>query len=616
MEGHVLLLLDCCFAAQAARANKTRAIPPNVELLAASAMKVKTLRPGPLSFTTLLIKHIRAALDLTGFASISDIANALAHRGSGYTQTPIRFSGLDDSKSTVRLEPFDANPANRIQARREAAWLTLRVSLSEMLTEPLVSDIIRCFKALPSRKISKLTVEKVVLSTDSLHHFIHDSGRGGNSGPRFGQLEAPVKHEILTAWNDFTTLLAAFATQLRSSFFAADEHEATLENASGAKAGFLASLLELENGLVTVHGVVQRSVMALPELYEKREALLEAIEDRAMRDLGFVPLLNRRLKACFPSPLNDAMKMDHVIASVATGPRVFRTLIKENLEGLGPVLVEYKGYRERTTLPADTKRSKQRIQTLADLLRTRGPPEFRTLQCTRWFHDPQNQRFGLVFENPVGYDDFITLRELIQTPSSTQKPSLGQRFSVIRSIGEALLRWHTSANWVHQGIASHNILFFKPVDSPNFDYTNPYLCGFEFSRHSRSASEGVSVEDFEMNVYRHPDRQGVPREYHTKEHDLYSFGILMLEVGIWTLVGNCFDKKLRKGLTPHKMQDHIKYHARKQLSHSMGAAYERGASRCLSMEFGVERDDRVGSELAKAFENLVLKQLDSGIRLE
>lgn len=579
-------------------------------------MRVKTLLPGPNSFTTLLIKHLRAALDSAGLAKISDIANALAHRGSGYIQTPIRFSGLDDSKSTVHLEPFDVNSANRIQARREAAWLTIRVSLREILTEPLISDMIRCFKALPSRKISKLTVEKVVLSTDSLHHFIHDSGRGGNSGPRFGNLEAPMKHEILTAWNGFTALLAAFATQLRSSFSAADGHEAIPEDASGAKAGLLANLLELETGLLTLQGVVQRSIMALPELYEKREALLEAIEDRAMRDLGFLPSLNRRLKACFPSPLNDAMRTEHVIASAPTGPQIFRTLVKEDLEGLGPVLVDYKGYENNTKHRGETERLEQRIPTLADLLRTRGPPEFHTLQCTRWFHESSNHRFGLVFENPVGFDDFKSLRELIQTPNATQKPTLGQRFSIIRSVGEALLRWHTSANWVHQGIASHNILFFKPVDSPIFDYNNPYLCGFEFSRPSDGVSDSVIVEDFEMNVYRHPSRQGAPSEYHTKKHDLYSFGILMLEVGIWDLVGNCFNAKLRINLSPQKMQDHIKRHARKRLGHYMGAAYERGASRCLNTDFRVERDDQVGTELAKAFENLVLKQLDSGIRLE
>ena len=347
VKGDILLLLDYCFAAQAARANQSRAIPPNVELLAASAMRVKTLLPGPQSFTRLLIKHIRAALDSAGFAKVSDIANALAHRGSGYIQTPIRFSGLDDSKSTIRLEPFDTNPANRIQARREAAWLTLRVSLREMLTEPLISDIIQCLKALPGRKISKLTVEKVVLSTDSLHHFIHDSGREGSSGPRFAQLEAPVKHEIVTAWNDFTTLLAAFATQFRSSVFAADEQEALIELASGAKPGLLASLLELENGLLALQSIVQRNVMAMPELYEKREALLQAIEDRAMRDLGFVPLLHRRLKACFPFPMNDALKTEYMIASTPTEPQIFQTLVKEKLEGLGSVLVEYKVYKDK-----------------------------------------------------------------------------------------------------------------------------------------------------------------------------------------------------------------------------------------------------------------------------
>ena len=64
VQAHVLLLLDCCFAAQAVRAGN-RAIPSNVELMAASAMGVKTILPGPTSFTALLIYHIEAELAST-----------------------------------------------------------------------------------------------------------------------------------------------------------------------------------------------------------------------------------------------------------------------------------------------------------------------------------------------------------------------------------------------------------------------------------------------------------------------------------------------------------------------------------------------------------------------
>ena len=620
MKAEALLLLDCCYAAQAARANQNRAIPANVELVAACAMGVKTRPPGPHSFTTHLIKAIRTSLEDTGSAKISDVVNILAHRDSECRETPVHFSGLGAGRSTVCLEPFDANPATVLDAKREAAWLTLKVSLRDVLSEALISDIIQWFKTCPTRKVSRMTIESLVQSANSVSHFIHDEGRARTSAPKFDQLSMPAKHEVLDAWDNFGALLATLATQLRSRSHFDDGATQGQKTESGPVNETLrvplTALSDLEHGLMSLQAIVQRSVMALPDLYGKRESLLEAIEDTAMKDLGFVPFLRRRLKAQFPSDSESPMKTEHLIKVAPTEPRTFRSLVTEEVQDLGTVLVEYKTYDKQGISADSTKRLEQQVQTLADLLQTRGPPEFHTLQCTRWFHEEQKTRLGLVFEYPTGYDGFKSLRELIQMPASSESPTLGQRFLIVQNVGQALLKWHISANWVHQGIASHNIYFFKPANSTSVDYSNPYLCGFEFSRPSDGISLSVCVEDFEQNVYRHPNRQGAPSKYHTKQHDMYSFGILMFEVGVWNLISNCFDTELRIDLSPRKMQEHIKRNARKRLGRYMGAAYERAASRCLNMEFGVELDDPVGTKLAKAFEDLVLEEIEPGTRID
>lgn len=87
VKAEILLLLDCCFAGQAARANQNSALPANVELVAACAMGVKTRPPGPHSFTTHLIKQLRASLKTTGSAKIADIVNSLASRDSECRET-------------------------------------------------------------------------------------------------------------------------------------------------------------------------------------------------------------------------------------------------------------------------------------------------------------------------------------------------------------------------------------------------------------------------------------------------------------------------------------------------------------------------------------------------
>ena len=544
----------------------------------------------------------------------------LAYRDSGFGETPVHFSGLGDGKSTVCLQPFVTYSTPHVHSNKEVAWLTLRVSLRDVFSESLITDIIRWLKARPARKVSSLTIENVVQSASQISHFIRDEDRGGTSGPKFDHLSTSAKRDILAAWSDFRSLLAALATQLNSQYTVEgrdiQDQDVESYHADAVTRGPLATLVRLENGLLSLQGIVQRSVMALPDLYQNQESLLEAIEDTAMQRLGFVPLLKWRLNAQFPSASDNLMKIDHTVEEGSVQSTAFRSLVKEDLPNLGAVIIEYKSY-DKATIPAGSiQRMEQNTQILVDILKLRGPPDFHSLQCIRWFHQEKETRLGLVFEWPVGCNTFKSLRNLIQADASSQRPTLAQRFLMVKSIGQALLKWHISANWVHQGIASHNIYFFKPRNSASYDYTRPYLCGFEFSRPSDGISLSTSVENFEENVYRHPSRQGAPSKYHTKQHDLYSYGILLFEVGVWNLISNCFDANMKKDLAPSEMQNRIKLNARKRLGHYMGAAYERAASRCLDMDFGVEFDDPVGTNLAKAFQELILQEIEPGTRLD
>ena len=617
VEAEVLLLLDCCFAAQAARASLKHAISSNMELFAACAMGVKTKLPGPHSFTAHLIGQLKTALKEHGYAKISEIANFLAHRDSGYRQTPVHFTGLSDGKSTICLEPFDQSLVDEGYKKRESAWLTLKISLRDVISETLVTELIQWLKAHPARKVSRLTVEDIVLSTNTMHRFIHDEDRATDSGPRYSQLDAVDRQEVALAWSRLKALLVGLATQLGSFTITGTEdmdNEFNRVAVPAASQRVPHALLALEDGMLSLGAAIRQSVISVPSLYSDYEAMQKALEAVTTKELGLEPFLSRRLKAHFPSRTIQSLKTSHPPNLVPEKPKGFGNLFEDNLPGFGSVLVEHKCYVKNAIQKGDMQRLEERIQTLADLLRTPVPAGFHTMRCLRWFHDPENARFGLIFEPPKDYTNFISLRDLI-TLGSTHQPTLGQRFSIITSVGEALLSWHNSANWVHQGVASHNIYFFKFANFADYDYSNPFLCGFEFARPSSGVSQSVYVEDFEQNVYRHPARQGAPIEYHIKQHDLYAFGILMLEVGAWVLVGRLFDAKLREYISPQKMQDHIKLEARRKLGRRMGTVYREATRRCLDTDFGVTVDDPVGSNLAKAFEKLILKEIESGTKL-
>lgn len=581
-------------------------IPHNVELVAACAMGVKTIRPGPRSFTTILIDELKTLLRMSKKANIQDVVNRLVSRYAGCRETPVRFSGLKP-RGTICLEPLIAGSLP-IQSKQEKALMTLKVYLRDTLDDSTVGVMIDWLSVLAPRQVSKLTVEDVIVSTGYYHDYIFHND-GGSSSTSFQQLSKPGKAEIWAAWDKVKAQIAVMGAQLKRASSSSNQLCQSVEQSPHEEAEHLNSLQDVESKLLSLQRLIERHVMALPKLYEDKDVLLSAIEEMSSRDLGFLPVLELRLKARFPSELDPSMKANHVVKSVSTRPDLFATLVKEELDGLGSVLVEYKAYGEKDATSDNVAESEQRMKHLTSLLQNTNATQFRTLRCTKWFHEKVNNRFGLIFQIPAAQGSFISLRDVIEISDKSQRPTLGQRFSIARMIGNALLRWHT-ADWVHQGIASHNIIFF--TQNGSIDYRNPYLCGFEYARPSGGPSTSRRVQDFELNVYRDPDRQGIPNKYHTKRHDIYSFGVLLLEIGMWALARYYFSNVNVASISPMQMKHHLMSYSKLRLGHHVGGAYQKAADRCLSLDLDVVCDDAVESQLAMNFEDLVLRAIPSG----
>ena len=96
---------------------------------------------------------------------------------------------------------------------------------------------------------------------------------------------------------------------------------------------------------------------------------------------------------------------------------------------------------------------------------------------------------------------------------------------------------------VHESFRSENVLFFPSTTSDgdgtrldeasnNVDLTRPFIFGFEFSRPDSFFSAGFIDACPDRDVYRHPERQGQPLTTFKKIHDIYSLGIILLEIGM------------------------------------------------------------------------------------
>src|SRR5689334_12629094 len=105
-----------------------------------------------------------------------------------------------------------------------------------------------------------------------------------------------------------------------------------------------------------------------------------------------------------------------------------------------------------------------------------------------------------------------------------------------------------------------------------------------------------------------------PLRRHRKEHDIYSFGVLLFEIGRRYIMDLYFKSLARNGhisQIKEKMPKRTHY-----LGQDNGVSYENAVNACLEGDFGISVDDRMYSALARAFEEQVLENLVAGARLD
>lgn len=155
----------------------------------------------------------------------------------------------------------------------------------------------------------------------------------------------------------------------------------------------------------------------------------------------------------------------------------------------------------------------------------------------------EDAQYGLIFKLDDKKQVFTLFGLFIDEGFAAE--SLSHVLKLIQTLSKALLFLHFGF-WLHKGIRSENILFFAD-DISNVNLCEPYIGGFEYSRTFavKRLTQNVGDDRFE-NLYRHPHHQGLPltkpdstdanaegRRPFSYEADLYSFGVLMMKIGLW-----------------------------------------------------------------------------------
>ncbi|CAG8962190.1 hypothetical protein HYFRA_00005241 [Hymenoscyphus fraxineus] len=596
----VLVLLDCCFASQAARGSKSP-IPNNVELFAACGMSAKTLAPGPHSFTSLLIQEISESIGSDGSTKVSELHKSMASKYSQLKQSAVYYP-LSGPKASITLQPRAGFSDRTPPTPPEAGSVTIRISLSKL---EQLNEVVDWLKLNPPSTISNVRIEQLRQSATAVNNFVSGNNTRGNTAVTFSKLPPSAQDDLFSSWSIFNqgvSRMTSYLRMLSSSHKDFDEQE--------MEEGLAATYAEqLERSFQPVQSSVERSIMAAPELSEKG-ALLKAAVDPKLAALGLGEMLKLRVLAHF-APDEITMEVNlNSLDSRTSGPFPYRA-VEESMPQIGRVLIEAKKFGEYV----DTRILQARLQNLAVLLQSSKSVEFHTLSCAGFFFEP-SKAYGLIFRVPPAAPGLpISLHDIISKKVEVPtKPTLGQRFQIALKIGTALMKWHL-VDWVHQGIASYDIVFFYDP-ALGVDYGQPYLCGFEYARKHSTPSTSRIVEDFELNVYRHPDRQGVPNASHQKEHDIYSFGVLLLELGLWDIAGKLFSPKKRETISPSEMGQRLAEVANKKLGHYTGTAFQKATSTCLNGDFGVEQDDIINSQLGKNFKVKVLAEIEKATMVD
>lgn len=234
-----------------------------------------------------------------------------------------------------------------------------------------------------------------------------------------------------------------------------------------------------------------------------------------------------------------------------------------------PVLVEYATY-DPTYRFTEVSPPTDRLETLLSILtKLENDQSFHgTLTCLGYFEDPAQPRFGLVFSLPSfvysGASDShktvdelrpVTLLSVLQTGSkslhnsNSATPPLEDRFRLAFTLGLTFSKIHGD-EFVHKDVNSSNILVFRKNkrQSPNsralqYALRSPVICSFDlFSEYDIEPTNAMPP----LNIYRHPEDPkftGEKGKVYGPQFDLYSLGLILLEVGLWQPLADLWKPK-------------------------------------------------------------------------
>ena len=479
-DSDVLIILDCCYAAQAARGRGSN----KVELLAASGMGCRTPGVGAFSFTCALINQMRFMSSISdSHYTVGQLHARMSKAEVGLQTTPVLFN-LSGSGESIHIPSKLVGPK---PVKEGEAYYCFTVTVTDRPTKHQIAQISDWLKTAAPRSISEVSINSILLKSQRLRQ-ITDANPSKESRTTF-----------------FERIPAASQDELKQALDGVDQHItdstflANFPKSSSSKAE--AFVTELDKRISYGLEVLEDAALAMSPKDLKDFEEVELARIMGLSDGASMLLSNMGERQLRPPKLPDEVEL--------TSPSPASTHFASGSLSSGAVIVEYIYYQESQQggPPSDTT---SQLDKLSALLSEADPSKFHVLPCIGYFHDPEFTRYGLVYRQTIKHD-FAILSSKYETDP---RLALGHRFALAYALAESVLHFH-AVGWLHEGLRSENIIIFQD------DYTSPRIFGFNYSRTDVDRSKMSADFVLDRNIYRHPDRWGAPSKEFSKVHDLY-----------------------------------------------------------------------------------------------
>ncbi|KAL8637271.1 MAG: hypothetical protein Q9228_005439 [Teloschistes exilis] len=251
------------------------------------------------------------------------------------------------------------------------------------------------------------------------------------------------------------------------------------------------------------------------------------------------------------------------------------------------VLVEYKTYPPKPEGLGSSEaqemnfRLDRRVNQLASPLATSGSNALGTLPCKAFVKEADQRRYAFLFNIPEGVSEASpdSLHDMIESPVLGRLWSLSARFKLASDLATIMGGFHMF-EWVVKGFQSQSVVFCKSLSDKAPQLSKPFLAGFEYIRPISGSTVGqLSGKNV---LYCHPDLQEESNIEFSKIHDLYSLGVVLLEIGLWLTARQLLQQtRPPRPSTPAEIREEYIRKASSKLPLRMGKSYAEAVVACL-----------------------------------